>query len=103
MAIIYRQGANDDLAPLKSVPIDDDSATAWWGGAQKCFVAVALAAVLAATALSTDVAASVAVIGDQSDIPAHTLVNLTVDDDSATAWWAGAQKCFSQVDRKSVV
>jgi hypothetical protein len=101
MAIIYRQGANDDLVPLASVGIDDDSATGWWGGAQKCFVAVALATFLATAALSTDVAASVAV-GEQSDIPAGALVNVKIDDDSATAWWAGAQKCFSWVHASSV-
>src|SRR6266699_3860595 len=79
MSVKYQQGANDDLAPLKSTPIDDDSATAFWGGAQKCFVQIALAAVLAATTLSTALAEKIQQ-GEQSDVPAGSLVNLKVDE-----------------------
>lgn len=78
--IRYAQGQSDDLAPLKSVGIDDDSATAWWGGAQKCFASVALAAVLASTALATVCAEQISQ-GEQSDVPAGSLVNLKVDED----------------------
>lgn len=102
MAIIYQQGANDDLAPLASVGIDDDSATAWWGGAQKCFASIALATVLAVTALATDVAQQVQQQGDQSDVPAGKLLNVKIDDDSATAWWAGVQGCFASIHANAV-
>src|SRR6266550_3079717 len=81
MSIRYSQGANDDLAPLKSTPIDDDSATGFWGGAQRCFVQVALAAVLAATTLSTALAEQIQQrSGDQSDVPAGSLVKSTALD-----------------------
>lgn len=79
MAIKYSQGQGDDLAPLNSVGIDDDGATGWWSGAQKCFAGVAFASVLAATTLSTSLAAQIQQ-GDQSDVPAGSLVNLTVEE-----------------------
>ena len=66
MAIIYQQGANDDLAPLASVGFDDQS-NGWWGGTQKCFASIALAAVLAATAVSTAIASQVS-SQDQSEV-----------------------------------
>lgn len=84
MAIKYTQGNNDDLGPLVSVSIDDDSGTSWWGGAQKCFAQVALAAVIATTALATQIGQQIS--QDREEIPAGYL--------TSTAYVSSAPQAF---------
>lgn len=71
MAVKYFQGNNDDLAPLSSIGVDDDSACNWWGGVQKCFASVAIASALATATLSGQVAEQIS--QDREEIPAGFL------------------------------
>lgn len=54
MAIIYRQGTNEDTGLAAPTVVIDDSSD-WWAGAQKCFASIALAAVLSTTALASQI------------------------------------------------
>lgn len=65
MAVVYIQGTNEDpsLSP-PAVVVDDDSS--WWGGVQQCFAAVAMAAVLASTALAGQIAQQISQGSDEN-------------------------------------
>src|ERR1700689_3383804 len=56
----------------------EDGSESWWAGAQQCFAKVALAAVLATTALSTGVAAKTA-DQPQDELPTTSTVSLDQD------------------------
>jgi hypothetical protein len=53
MAISYLQSEADALVPVPASPVVNDESDSWWGGAQRCFAAVAIVATLAICAAST--------------------------------------------------
>ena len=79
MSVRYLQSGDDSTAKLLSGGQIDDDGQAWWGGAQRCFASVAIAAAIAVTTLATNVAQ--ATQQDPEEIPAGSLKKFTSPDE----------------------